>query len=121
MLALTMFVSCAALVAAPLPVCAQDNYEIQVYGSDTVAPQSTMVELHSNFTLQGTKPLPGSVYAADRMYPTDHAEQGSGSMSVFMRLSEVEPWAKPRNASLESWRENTRARSTRSITYLAQS
>lgn len=53
---------------------AQDNYEIQVYGSDTVAPQSTMVELHSNFTLVGTKPLPGSVYAADRMYPTNHAE-----------------------------------------------
>jgi len=30
--------------------CAQENYEIQVYGSDTVPPRSTMVELHSNFT-----------------------------------------------------------------------
>jgi hypothetical protein len=32
---------------------AQDNYEIQVYGSETVAPRMTMVELHSNVTAQG--------------------------------------------------------------------
>jgi hypothetical protein len=30
---------------------AQDNYEIQVYGYDTVDPGKTMVELHSNFTI----------------------------------------------------------------------
>jgi hypothetical protein len=35
------------------PLCAQDNYEIQVYGSDTVARGFTMVELHSNFTANG--------------------------------------------------------------------
>jgi hypothetical protein len=34
---------------------AQDNYEIQVYGSDLVAPKNTMVELHSNFTFDGSK------------------------------------------------------------------
>jgi hypothetical protein len=55
-------------------VWAQDNYEIQVYGADTVAPKTTMLELHSNFTADGTKPLPGSQYAADRMYPTNHVE-----------------------------------------------
>ena len=53
---------------------AQDNYEIQVYGSDTVTPQTTMVELHSNFTLNGSKPLPGSPYTADGTFPTNHAE-----------------------------------------------
>lgn len=53
---------------------AQDNYEIQVYGADTVAPRTTMVELHSNFTVDGSKPLPGSPYTADREYPTNHAE-----------------------------------------------
>jgi hypothetical protein len=53
---------------------AQNNYEIQVYGSDTVAPKTTMVELHSNFTADGSKPLPGSIFAADRLFPTDHAE-----------------------------------------------
>jgi hypothetical protein len=53
---------------------AQDNYEIQVYGSETVAPRTTMVELHSNFTVDGSKALPGSRYAADGTYPTNHAE-----------------------------------------------
>jgi hypothetical protein len=32
---------------------AQDNYEIQVYGSETVDPGRTMVELHSNYTING--------------------------------------------------------------------
>ena len=36
-------------------VHAQDNYEIQVYGSDLVEPKNTMVELHSNFTFDGSK------------------------------------------------------------------
>lgn len=34
-------------------VRAQDNYEIQVYGSDTVKKGHTMVELHSNYNLNG--------------------------------------------------------------------
>ena len=46
---------------------AQDNYEIQVYGSDTVEPHHTMVELHSNFTFQGTKTV------VNGMLPTNHA------------------------------------------------
>jgi hypothetical protein len=32
---------------------AQGNYEIQVYGADTVAPQNLMVEIHSNYTVFG--------------------------------------------------------------------
>ena len=47
---------------------AQGNYEIQVYGADTVAPRSTMVELHSNFTADGQPRTIGGVA------PTDHAE-----------------------------------------------
>src|ERR1700739_1931816 len=47
---------------------AQDNYEIQVYGSYTQAPRSTMVELHSNFTVEGSKTV------IDGMLPTNHAE-----------------------------------------------
>src|SRR5216683_2439611 len=53
---------------------AQDNYEIQVYGSETVAPKTTMVELHSNFTANGFKPIPGSPYTVDGLRPTNHAE-----------------------------------------------
>lgn len=47
---------------------AQDNYEIQVYGSETVAPSHTMVELHSNFTVEGSKTV------TDGVLPTEHAE-----------------------------------------------
>jgi hypothetical protein len=47
---------------------AQDNYEIQVYGSETVDSGRTMVELHSNFTLNGSK------YKIDGMLPTNHEE-----------------------------------------------
>ena len=45
---------------------AQGNYEIQVYGSDTVEPHTTMLELHSNFTFEGSK------FTGDGSYPTNH-------------------------------------------------
>ena len=45
---------------------AQGNYEIQVYGSDLVPPHNTMVELHSNFTFEGSKSM------IDGMLPTEH-------------------------------------------------
>ncbi len=67
-LVVTLVCSEAALARA------QDNYEIQVYGSDTVAPKTTMVELHSNFTIDGFKAVPGSRYQADGTFPTNHAE-----------------------------------------------
>ena len=44
------------VTGAPL-LCGQGNYEIQVYGADTVAPGRTMVELHSNFTFEGFKTI----------------------------------------------------------------
>ena len=49
------------ILAAPL-ARAQDNYEIQVYGSDLVDPGHTMVELHSNFTIDGSKTIVDGVY-----------------------------------------------------------
>jgi hypothetical protein len=33
---------------------AQDNYEIQVYPSETQAPKTLLIELHSNFTAEGS-------------------------------------------------------------------
>jgi hypothetical protein len=55
---------------------AQGNYEVQVYGSDTVAPGNTMVELHSNFTVDGSTVPAGSksLLLADGTYPTNHEE-----------------------------------------------
>ena len=55
------------IVATAAIARAQGNYEIQVYGAETVAPRSTMVELHSNFTADG-QPAIGGVAA------TNHAE-----------------------------------------------
>jgi hypothetical protein len=46
---------------------AQDNYEVQVYGSELVAPKATMVELHSNFTANGFKTT------VDGVLPDNHA------------------------------------------------
>src|SRR5260221_11606409 len=46
---------------------AQENYEIQVYPSETIPPKATMVELHSNFTFQGSKEI------VDGVRPTNHA------------------------------------------------
>ena len=63
---------CLFLLGIASRCAAQGNYEIQVYGADTVAPRTTMVELHSNFTVDGSKALPGSIYAADGTYPTNH-------------------------------------------------
>src|SRR5215469_14970000 len=37
----------------PVSLHGQANYEIQVYGSETVPAGRTMVELHSNYTVQG--------------------------------------------------------------------
>lgn len=64
--------SCSIGLICALLTCArtaeaQDNYEIQVYGSETVAPSHTMVELHSNFTVEGSRTT------TDGTLPTNHA------------------------------------------------
>lgn len=55
-------------VAALGSLCmwAQGNYEIQVYGSDTVPPARTMVEIHSNYTVSGFKSV------VDGVLPDQH-------------------------------------------------
>jgi hypothetical protein len=50
-----------------LNASSQDNYEIQVYPSETVPAGQTMVELHSNFTLQGERQV------VDGVFPSYHA------------------------------------------------
>jgi hypothetical protein len=63
-----LHLSVLALLFATSLVCkCQDNYEIQVYGSETVAPDQTMVELHNNFTVSGSKD------EVDGVYATQHA------------------------------------------------
>jgi hypothetical protein len=50
-----------------MPLLAQNNYEVQVYGADTVPRGSTMFEFHSNFTIQGSK------YNVEGVYADQHA------------------------------------------------
>jgi len=56
-----------ALLISAGPLRGQDNYEIQVYASETVAPGTLMVELHSNFAFEGEKETVNGVF------PTEHA------------------------------------------------
>ena len=62
-----------ALLTCSSLMFAQDNYEIQVYGSETVPANSTMFELHSNWTADGSHAAAGSRYAEDGTVPTQHA------------------------------------------------
>ena len=55
----------AAFLLAAGAVQAQDNYEIQVYDAETVDPGKTMVEFHSNFTVNGTKTMQNGVYPTE--------------------------------------------------------
>jgi hypothetical protein len=61
LLAAMLMVACGCALA-------QGNYEIQVYGADTVAPKDLMVELHSNFTVSG------QTQTIDGVYPTNHQQ-----------------------------------------------
>jgi hypothetical protein len=51
----------------PRAAAAQGNFEIRVYGADTVAPGTTMLELHSHTALKGTTQPENGVR------PTQHA------------------------------------------------
>lgn len=59
----------ALLLLLPLTSAAraQGNYEVQVYGAEMVPPTRTMVELHSNFTFEGSKT------EVDGVRPDNHA------------------------------------------------
>jgi hypothetical protein len=94
---------------------AQDNYEIQVYGSETVAPRSTMVEIHSNFTVDGSKTVQDGVLPTNHaMHETLEITQGINDWAevgfyVFSSIQPNEGWQwvgdhiRPRVRVPESW------------------
>ncbi|MBI1846889.1 MAG: transporter [Candidatus Rokubacteria bacterium] len=57
----------AVVLLVPAAAGAQGNFEIQVYGAETVAPGRTMIELHSNMAVLGTTRI------IDGVRPTQHA------------------------------------------------
>jgi hypothetical protein len=64
---LPLSVALIPVLLVPRPARAQDNYEIQVYGASLVDAGHTMVELHSNFTVDGRTAV------VDGLLPTEHA------------------------------------------------
>jgi hypothetical protein len=54
-------------VFSTIRLAAQENYEIQVYPSETVEKGSTMLELHSNYTFDGSRQTEAGVLATQNM------------------------------------------------------
>ncbi|QKJ33101.1 hypothetical protein HQ865_07395 [Mucilaginibacter mali] len=94
---------------------AQDNYEIQVYGSSTVEKGQTMVELHSNFTFDGSKTTVNGVLPTNHVFH-ETIEITHGWTSCFEtgfyifnsvgndgRTAYVGSHLRPRVAAPESW------------------
>jgi hypothetical protein len=97
------------------PAHAQDNYEIQVYSSEATPKNVTMVEIHSNFTVDGQKTVVTGVA------PTNHAEHETLEITqgwtnwfetgfyVFTSLQNGDGWdwvgdhIRPRFTAPESW------------------
>jgi hypothetical protein len=97
------------------PAHSQDNYEIQVYSYDTVPKNTTMVEIHSNFTVDGEKQVVNGVAPSNHaMHETLEITQGWTSWfeTGFYVFSSIQPdsgweWVgdhiRPRIATPESW------------------
>src|SRR3569623_329810 len=66
----------AIFIAVVTTASAQDNYEIQVYGSQTQAKGSTMFELHSNYTFNGQKQV------MDGVLPSNHSLHETGEITT---------------------------------------
>ena len=104
-----------AVVMEPVPTAAQNNFEIQVYGSETVAPRTTMVELHSNVAPQGsTRTIDGVLRTQGAFHETLEITQGVTSwfetgLYVFTSIQPDTTWEwvgdhiRPRMRAPESW------------------
>jgi len=96
--------------------CAQENYEIQVYGSETVPNYSTMFEVHSNVTVLGhSESVNGVVPSQLAWHETVEITQGitpwfemgaylflSGNKGNYL-LSYVGNHIRPRFRAPEKW------------------
>ena len=98
-----------------LSVHAQENYEIQVYGSETTTKGQTMFELHSNYTSNGNKDVVNGVIPANHSIHetieithgiTDNFELG---FYIFTNYSPNHGWQiigshlRPRISAPEKW------------------
>jgi hypothetical protein len=63
------------------PLRAQENYEIQVYPSETMPKGVTMFELHSNYTLKGLLATPGITASNHALHETLEITHGFNDWS----------------------------------------
>jgi hypothetical protein len=106
----------AFLLAFACAAYGQGNYEIQVYGSETQAPRTTMLELHSNFTADGQRQtINGVVPTYHQQHETVEITQGLtdwAEVGFYIFTSEqngmgvqwVGDHIRPRVRAPESWR-----------------
>ena len=114
LVALSLLALCAALVR-PAPAAGQNNFEIQVYGSETVAPGTAMVELHSNVATEGSRrTLDHVLRTQSAFHETLEITQGITSWleTGFYLFTSIQPdttweWVgnhiRPRVRAPESW------------------
>lgn len=112
----SLWISLFFVLLAACSLSAQDNYEIQVYGSDLVPPKATMVELHSNFTFEGSKErINGALPTNHALHETLEITHGFGDwfetgFYVFTSARNGAGWdwvgdhIRPRVAIPERWR-----------------
>ena len=111
---LVVGIGIAFCALAPL-AHAQDNYEIQVYDSEPLGKGVTMVEIHSNFTVDGEKQtLNGVVPSNHAMHETLELTHGwtdwfETALYVFSSIQPDDGWnwvgdhIRPRVSAPESW------------------
>ena len=109
------FLTLGLLVCASAVARAQGNYEIQVYGAETVPPWNTMLELHSNYTAVGHPAMDGVAATNHALHETLEITQGLTSWSevgfyIFtstqsgLGVQWVGDHIRPRVRVPESWR-----------------
>ena len=93
----------------------QDNYEIQVYDSESIGKGVTMVEIHSNFTVDGEKQVVNGVAPSNHaMHETLEITHGwtdwfETGFYVFSSIQPGDGWnwvgdhIRPRISAPESW------------------
>ena len=94
---------------------AQGNYEVQVYPGQVQDPGTTMIELHSNFTAQGSKAADGVLGTDHQQHETIEITQGwnkwfETGFYLFTSMQSGEGWQwvgdhiRPRVAIPEDWK-----------------
>jgi hypothetical protein len=109
--------ACIALISVSfVPVFAQGNYEVQVYPGQVQDPGTTMIELHSNFTIQGSKGTTDGVLGTEhQLHETVEITHGftpwfETGFYIFTSAQPNEGWQwvgdhiRPRIAAPEEWK-----------------